>query len=116
MINEEQTTKGESEMNELINEKIELAKDFIFHHKENKLQSWIPENLSEEKLLLKVFSNLENGLYGEVASDAEYDDDGKITTVETMYQIEIGSHESKSGRAHIFDWRVLSSSGLDSEE
>ena len=93
-------------MNELINEKIELAKDFIFHHKENKLQSWIPENLSEEKLLLKVFSNLENGLYGEVASDAEYDDDGKITTVETMYQIEIGSHESKSGRAHIFAWGV----------
>ena len=82
--------------------KIELAKDFIQLHKDNQFQSWIPENLSEEKLLLRVFSNLENGLYGEVASDAEYDD-GKITT---MYQIEIGSHESKSGRAHIFAWGV----------
>ena len=86
-------------------EKIELAKDFIRLHKETRLQSWIPENLSEEKLLLKVFSNLKNGLYGEVTSDAEYDDDdGKITT---MYEIEIGSHESKSGRAHIFAWGVF---------
>jgi len=85
--------------------KIELAKDFIQLHKDNQFQSWIPEKMSEEKLLLKVFSNLENGLYGEVTSDAEYDDDdGKITT---MYQIEIGSHESKSGRAHIFAWGVF---------
>ena len=85
-------------------EKIELAKDFIQLHKDNQFQSWIPEKMSEEKLLLRVFSNLENGLYGDVTSDAEYDDDdGKITT---MYEIEIGSHESKSGRAHIFAWGV----------
>ena len=103
-------------MNELINEKLSNAKDFIQLHKETRLQSWIPEKMSEEKLLLRVFSNLENGLYGEVTSDAEYDDDGELVTVSTMYEIEIGSHESKSGRAHIFDWRVLSSSGLDSEE
>ena len=87
-------------------EKIELAKDFIQLHKDNQFQSWIPEKMSEEKLLLKVFSNLKNGLYGDVTSDAEYDDDGKITT---MYQIEIGSHESKSGlsrRTSIFSWCV----------
>ena len=74
-------------------EKIEVAKEFIALHKNPDVNDWNPIGQSDNKKFLEIFSNLEQGIYGNL------EDDGMGN-----WMVEIGSHESKSGNPITFEW------------
>lgn len=68
-----------------------IATDFINTHKSNNLQDWLCFDNAD---LLAVYNKLVGGEYGEV----------RTTNYNNELEIEIGTHESKSGNPIIFEW------------
>ena len=77
-------------------EKMQIAKDYIAKHKNADLTDWMEANSyqvpSDEEILLNVYEKLSQGVFGTV-HEIDYE-----------YEIEIGSHESKTGHAVLFSW------------
>jgi len=92
---------------ELTNEqKIDVARDFVSHHKITDVTEWQPYFDDSDSQYLRIFSKLENGEYGNITDDAEYDEDGNIITKASEWRIEIGSFESKDGNPYVFEWYI----------
>jgi len=88
--------------------KIEVAKDYVASHKKNNIEDWtiysgVAEDDKKQAYLL-VFEDLSNEVFGEVRDNEEYDENGEVTKKATEFEIEISSHDSKSGSPVIFTW------------
>ena len=75
--------------------KVEIANNFILSHKE--IEEWAPFHLSGDAKLEHIFNNILQGLYGECR---EVDD--LLRSGE--YEIEISSHDSRSGNSVLFNF------------
>lgn len=87
-----------------IEKKIAIATDFVSRHGNNVVEAWPPHLVFGNKKWLAIFANLQDGIYGDVTSDEETDDDGNIVAAATYYRVEIGRFASASGCSVEFEW------------
>ncbi|MBL4900602.1 MAG: hypothetical protein JKX76_13385 [Colwellia sp.] len=93
-------------------QKIKIAKDFAALHKDDDIREWDIRNKQTQRYFeandeahLTIFYNLMGGLYGNIESNAELDDEtGELIKEADQFQIEIDSSQSHSGNPIIFDW------------
>lgn len=92
-------------------QRIEIAKGFVSLHKADNVNEWAAgDSLNGhfkqgDPAYLAVYDKLIGCVYGDVTCpNSEYDDDGDIIKCGTLCEIEINSHESKSGHSIIFTW------------
>ena len=79
--------------------KAEIANDFILLHKAIDVDSWSPFHLSGDAKLEHIFNNILQGLYGE-CNELLSRVDHRVGSGE--YEIEIPSHNSRSGNPVFF--------------
>lgn len=88
--------------------RIEIAKEFISLHKNDDVYDWfamLPGTAnSDEDKYSQVYYRLEDGTYGDVTDNTEYDDDGEIVAEPTEFKIEISRFDSKSGNPITYEW------------
>jgi len=85
-------------------QKMAIALEYVGLHLLRDIALWEPLDVLGDEKLLSIFSNLEEGLYGEVTSDEETDEDGNIISPATRYSVEIYRYESKYCAAVEFEW------------
>jgi len=72
---------------------LDIARNFINLHKNNKLEEWQPLNLiAEDQKLNAIYLSLINGVYGEV------------TIEEGQHRIEINTNDSINGNSIEYFW------------
>jgi hypothetical protein len=78
-------------------QKIQVAKDYVSHHKNDDPDLWMmnERKFGDEKLL-SIYHHLMAGTFGEVRR-LDYD-------FSSEYEIEISSHDSKTGNPVLFTW------------
>jgi len=86
-------------------QKIEIAKDFVSQHKNDNVIEWQPNFGNGDHAYLSIFSLLENGMYGNITDNGEYNKDCEYTEP-TEWQVEIIGFEHKSGNPYVFEWEV----------
>jgi len=79
-------------MNETKKKQIEAAREFVALHSDEAIENWQPLNISDpDEKYLHIFNHVI------LSSNFERDGFGAL-------MIEIGAHESKSGRPEIFEF------------
>lgn len=76
----------------MIQEKIQVARDFVGSHKDSNIDNWQPLDICGDNKWLAIYENIINGVYGECRTDGEY------------FEVEISSREHIDNCSALFSF------------
>ncbi len=79
-------------------EMIAIARDYVNAHIDNDLDAWMPYGDDEETKLMLVYSNLVQGIYGQIRP---------TPSGQNEFSIKIPAHQREDGKRYRFIFEIV---------